>query len=92
MNYAAQQFIDQVYQELQNRGYANQWNAGLFADALIRAANTYPPPMPTPPAVPIDESSLHTLSDNTMIHEMLRRGFAVMPMPKDGGVPEVLRS
>ncbi len=40
------------------------------------------PAMPQP--VPVDPKTLHTVPDFDMIHDMLRRGYAVMKIPADG--------
>lgn len=34
---------------------------------------------------------IRTVSDAEMVMEMIRRGFAVMKLPEDGGPPEALR-
>lgn len=40
----------------------------------------------------LQEKTLVDFPDHEMVMEMIRRGYAVMKLPKDGGPPEVLRN
>ena len=80
-------FIERVCQDLQNRGYLNDWNASNLATAIVHIMNNPTPPQPPPWPVPIQEiepGALDKVPNDRMIFEMLKRGFAVMKVPESG--------
>lgn len=78
-------FLDQVFCRLQSRGYSTDWNINQLTDALVRAMQG--PSSPTVlSSVAVEVTDLTTISvpDHIMIHEMLKRGYAVMKLPENG--------
>lgn len=75
-------FLDRVFLALQMRGYTSDWNAEQFADAVIRWSSgpAVPPPMPSV-AVEVTDVTTINIPDHILIHEMLKRGYAVMRTP-----------
>lgn len=77
-------FLDRIVEEMVVRGAANSWDTSLLASRIIEYLRTpvYPSQQVTP--VVIDENSLDLVSNNQLILEMLKRGFAVMRVPENG--------
>ena len=87
-------FMAAVFAELENRGRVSSWNAQQLASAIINLMDghtaIHPPVAPTPPPpMWLPDDALEPVPDVRLIHEMMRRGFAVMKIP-ESGKPEAL--
>lgn len=78
-------FFSLVEQKLGNRGRSTDYDAQRVADKICAAVDgiwpSIPPPAPQAARIP----DLSEADDSEIIHEALKRGFAVMrlPEPKD---------
>lgn len=80
-------FVEQLFSKLQNQGRGDDWSAGQLANAIVRVmAGPLPPAPPPMDAV----YNIDKVDNTTMIHEMLRRGYAVMKVP-EGGKPDLVK-
>lgn len=89
------QFVDTMFQKLEQRGFTNDWNAEQLVSAIIHIMNgglfpPNPPPL-SAVAVAVTKDTIINIPDDVMIFEMVKRGFAVMKLPEAGGPPEVLK-
>lgn len=73
-------FLDQIYYKLQCRGLTSDWNAQQLADALANITMGVAPSWYAQPGTTlsqIDENTIIDIPNHILIHEMLKRGFAV---------------
>ncbi len=77
-------FVDALAEQLARRTLSlnNDWMLGQLADRIVEFAHAPPPGGPV--QMSVDPSALHVVDDSTMIHDMLRRGYAVMKIPERG--------
>jgi hypothetical protein len=77
-------FFSLVEQKLGQRGRSSDWDAERMAGRICEVVDGLWPSTPPPPplAVPVYDASFEFASDTELIHEMLRRGFAVMRLPE----------
>jgi hypothetical protein len=73
------------------RGVDQPYQVDRIVDWLQFMSQTSPqatvlgaPPAPIQPALMVDQSTIHLVDNTTMIHDMLRRGYAVMKLPESG--------
>lgn len=81
-------FIEQVAQKLQNTGHTSDWHAQVAAHQIVNWLQA--PPVPTMPTLLDRDDLLDNISNTRLIHEMLKRGFAVMKIkdPEKSSVVE----
>lgn len=79
MMYSTEQFVDYIVQELSNRGVNGQWGAQQIAGAIQRVLQ--PPVPPLGVAMQVTEDTIISIPNHILIHEMLKRGFAVSKIP-----------
>ena len=82
-------FIDTVAAKLASRGYLSDWNADQLA-TVLQGVMQQPYVPPRPPQLDRDDL-LDNIPNQRLIHEMLKRGFAVMRVP-DAGKPKALET
>ena len=78
-------FFSLVEQKLGNRGRSTEWDAERVAAKICETVDGVWPIVPQPPPPATIITNLADASDSEVIHEALKRGFAVMrlPEPKD---------
>lgn len=77
---SALSFIDEFATKLEIRGMNNSWQIDRLAQKLVDMVHA--PDQATP--VAWDGMDMSPIPDSHMIHEMLRRGFAVMRIKENG--------
>lgn len=71
-------FFDRLGLALSNKGVlSNQWNIDNLAEHLLRLSQKPPLAVPPPWESPSSSDPLDAYDANTLIHHMLKRGYAV---------------
>lgn len=76
------QIIDRVAEQLTSQGYGD-WNASGLASAIMRASQLTSPAPPSVAIIPpltftLTAEQLGQLGDAQLVHEAMRRGYAIM--------------
>lgn len=81
-------FLELVWSKLVAQGWGVQadWKAQQVANKFEQIVSWVPPipPAPVPTIAEISEDAFRHVTNSRMIHEMLKRGYAVMRVPAQG--------